>query len=170
MKSRKPLFLLFAALSPVAFLASSCSKSDDSGTTVQVVKDDTKVVIQDTKVTVEKAATSVKDAVSDTWDSIKDYTFDKRAEFTARTNRMAEKLDDKVHDISGKLAGLPDTAAKDEDAAMKEYKDAREDLKAKLTEMGDATADTWGDAKEKVNQAWKRVRAAYSKLKAGASG
>ena len=168
MNPRHAFFLLLASAGSAALLVSGCSKTDDSGSTVEVVKNDAKVVIQDTKVTVTNAAADVKDAASDSWDSIRGYTFDKRAEFSARINRMSDDMDAKVHEMNDKLAGLPDGAARDRDAAMKEFNAARADLKSKLSGLGDATADTWADAKEKVSQAWTRVQAAYDRLKPAA--
>jgi len=168
MKSRHALLLLAAAAGPAALLVSSCSKTDDSPSTVEVVKNDAKVVIQDAKVTVTDAAVHVKDAVSDSWDTVSGYSFDKRAEFSARIGRMEEAMDTKVHEMNDKLTGLPDDAAKDRDAAVREFNKARADLKARLADLGDATADTWADAKGKVNEAWKHMQAAYDRMKPAA--
>ena len=155
-KSR--LILLAAAMSPAALLMFGCSKTDNTSTNVEKVKTDAKEVAAD-----------IKAAASDTWDSIKDFTFEKRAEFSAGIDRMAGQCDDKARELKAKLASAPDAASKDRESAIKEYDEARADLKAKLSELGTATADTWADAKEKVAQAWKRVQAAYDKVKASAT-
>jgi hypothetical protein len=49
---------------------------------------------------------------------------------------------------------------------MKEYDAARADLKSKLSDLSKATADTWADSKASVAESWKRLRAAYEKVKA----
>ncbi len=154
MNPRRPLLLLAAAISPaVIFLLGSCAKSDDS-----------KSKVQDAKEAATAAVADVKAAASDSWDSIKDFTYEKRVEFSAGVDRMSKDLDEKYDAMKAKFAGVPDAAAKDRDSAMKEYDIARADLKAKLADLGNATADTWADAKAKVDEAWKKVQAAWDKV------
>jgi len=145
-------------MGPAALLMSSCSKTSSTSTTVEKVKADAKEVAADVKAT-----------ASDSWDSIKDFTYEKRADFSASIDRMAAQFDDKARELRAKVAGATDAASKDRESAIKEYDEARADLKSRLSELGNATADTWADAKEKVAQAWKRVQAAYDKVKASAA-
>jgi|CZKI01.1.fsa_nt_gi hypothetical protein len=158
MKTSRCLLLLAAAMSPVALLMIGCSKTDNSSTNVEKVKTEAKEVAAD-----------VKASASDSWDSIKDYTYEKRADFSASFDRMTAQMDDKAREVKAKVAGVPDAASKDRESAVKEYDEARADLKSKLSDLGNATADTWADAKEKVAQAWKHVQAAYDKVKASAT-
>lgn len=155
MKPSQSLLLLFTAMSAGALTLSSCSKTDDTTQTIQNTKADAK-----------KIAADVKATVSESWDNIKDYTFEKRSDFVAALNRMADNIDGKIREMNAKLKGLPDDGAKDRDRAMKELNDARADLKSRLADLDNATADTWADAKEKVAQAWKRVQTAYDNVKA----
>lgn len=160
MKTPRSLFLLVAIISPAALLLSSgCSK-----------KDNTPSIVQDTKAAVKDAAADVKEAVSDSWDSIKDFTFEKRTDFAAAVDRMAKKLDDQSVKLKAKTADLSDAAAKDRESALKEFNEARADLKSKLADLGDATADTWADAKAKVDLAWQKVQAAYDKATKSGAG
>jgi len=145
-------------MSPAALLIFGCSKTDNTSTSVEKVKTDAKDVAAD-----------VKAAVSDSWDSIKDYTYEKRTDFSASIDRMAGQIDDKGRELKTKIASAPDAATKDRESAIKEYDEARADLKSKLSDLSNATADTWADTKEKVAQAWKRVQAAYEKMKASAT-
>jgi hypothetical protein len=78
-------------------------------------------------------------------------------------DRMSDKLDERARVLRAKASGVPDAASKDREAAVKEYDDARADLKSKMTDLGNATADTWSDAKAKTAAAWTRVRVAYDK-------
>ena len=115
---------------------------------------------QDAKTAITNAAIDVKNAAVDTWDSVRDYSYDKRVEFSASLDRMDKTMDDKIAEEKAKA---PDTLSKEKQAAIKDYDDARADLKAKLADLGNATADTWADAKAKVSAAWQRVKADYDK-------
>jgi hypothetical protein len=142
MKSQR--FLLALTLVPAAlFVSGGCSKSDNNNAAT---------VVQDIK------ATAI-----DSWDSVKDFTYEKRVEFSASMDRMSASMDDNMAAAKAKLASTPDTAAKDKEAAIKDYDDARANLKARLTDLNNATADTWADAKAKVADAWQRVKADYAK-------
>ncbi|MGA2018238.1 MAG: hypothetical protein ABSH26_14925 [Opitutaceae bacterium] len=157
MKTSRSLLLLAAAMSPAALLICGCSKSDNASANAEKVKNDAKEIAAD-----------VKAAASDTWDSIKGFTYDRRSDFSVSIDRMSAQLDEKTREFRTKVAGASDAASKDRESAIKEYDEARADLKSRLSELGNATADTWADAKEKVAQAWKRVQGAYDKLKANA--
>jgi hypothetical protein len=159
MKSLGPLPLFAAAIGSAALLLSfGCSKSDDSVTTVQATRPDgstATVVVSDANVNV---------SVSDGWDRIKDFTYDRRADFSAGIDRMSKDMDDKTAAFRARVAGAPDAASKDRDSAMKEYDDARADLKSKRTDLDNATADTWADAKAKTAESWKSTKAAYDRV------
>jgi len=148
MKTSRFLLLFAAVLSPAALIFSGCSKGDTSSTPVDQVK---------------AGAADVSNTVSDSWDSIKDYTYDKRVEFTASFSRMTGKIDDQASDWKAKASS---SASADRASAVKDYDDARADLKAKVKDLDNATADTWADAKDKVNQAWKHVQSTYDKMTA----
>jgi len=152
MKSSHLLSLLAALAAPVALFTLGCSKSSDSSTVVEQVKSGATA-----------AAVDVKVAVSDSWDSIKDFTYDRRADFSSGLHRMNDSLDEKARTVRSKMADVPDAASKDRDAAVKEYDDARADLKVKMADLDNATADTWSDAKAKTAAAWTRVKVAYDK-------
>jgi len=147
-------FRLLAALSPAAIFFSGCAKSDDA-----------KTIAQNTEATAKDVATDVKTGAVDSWENIKDYTYDKREDFAAGLDRMSDKKDAEIQAINAKLAGLPDDAAKARDRTVKDYNEARADLKIRLAELRSATADTWVAAKEKVSEGWQRVDAAYDKVK-----
>ncbi len=144
------LLPLFAAVTGLAgLMISGCSKPSGASAAVSQVK---------------AGAADVASAASDSWDQIKDYSYDRRVEFSASLRRMAGRMDDKTDELKSKLAGLPDQAARSRRSGLKEYAAARADLKANLSAMKDSTADTWADAREKVDQSWKRLRAAYDRL------
>jgi hypothetical protein len=152
MKTSRSLQFLLAGAGLAAVLAlCGCSKSDNSAASSN---------LQDAKDSVKAAAVDVKDAAVSTWDSIKDYTYDKRVDFSAKLDQMDKTMDDK---IAEEKAQAPSTYSADKQAAIKDYDDARADLKARLSDLSNATADTWADAKAKVAAAWQRVKADYDK-------
>jgi hypothetical protein len=155
MKPPHSLLLFIAALSPAVLLVSSCSKSDSSSSTVQTVKNDAK-----------DAGNGVKAAITDSGDGMKDYSYENRTDFSTDINRMAGKLDNKVHEIEmgPKLADIPDATVKARDSAMNEFNGARANFESRLSSLDNATADTWADMKGNVIQAWKRMQAAYEKV------
>ena len=130
MKTPRSLLLVIATVAPAILLGSwGCTKSEDTKA---------KEVAQDIKTTAKDVAADVKTAAVDTWDSIKDFTFERRSDFSAGIDRMAKGLDDKVADMKAKASTVPNAAAKDREAAIKEYDEARADLKTKLTDLGNA--------------------------------
>jgi hypothetical protein len=150
-----PLSLAFlsAIAAPAAILVAGCSKTDSGPTAADQVK---------------STVTTVTNAVADSWDSVKDFTYDRRVEFTATVDRMTGQLDDKVTALKVKVVGAPGTPSAAWTGATKDYDDARADLKARMTDLGNATSDTWSDAKDKVSAAWKHVQSAYDKVTASA--
>jgi hypothetical protein len=134
--------LLLLALAPAALvLSGGCSKAD---------KDNATAVVNDIKTT-----------AVDTWDGIKDFTYEQRVEFSASIDRMSRSLDDNTTPVRARVASMPDAAAKDKEAALRDYDAARADLKTDLVALDNATADNWADAKAKVAAAWRRVQASY---------
>jgi hypothetical protein len=150
--------LLIAALSPAAILLSSCAKTDSVQQTAQDAKTAAKEMVADVKAT-----------ASNSWDSIKEYTYEKRDDFAASLDRMAAKHDSAIQEMNAKLKGLPDAAARERDHAVKEFNEARVELKSQLANLNKSTAETWADAKEKAAKSWQRVQAAYEKVKSSSS-
>ena len=154
MKTRRPLLLLAAAICPaVLLLACGCSRAGESNKKVR-----------DAKASAEKAIADVKVAVSDSWDSIKDFTYERRADLSAGLARMSKDLDDKTGALKEKVAGVPDATSRERAAAMKEYGEARAELRLRLAELRDASAETWADAKARAAAAWRKVQAAYDRV------
>jgi hypothetical protein len=123
--------------------------------------------MQDAKQTASDAYASAKVAIANTWDSIKDFTYEKRVEFSNGIDRMSKDMDEQAAALKAKTS---DTASTEKESAAKEYDEARASLKASLADLNNATADHWADAKAKVVEAWKKVQAAWDReTKANAS-
>jgi hypothetical protein len=159
MKTRVSVTVLAAAIGSAAvILVCSCSKSDDGATTVLATRPDGSTV------SVAISGNNVVVGATDAWDGIKDFTYDRRADFSAGMDRMSKDMDDRTAAFRARAAGVSDSVASDRDSAMKEFDSARADLKSKRTELDNATADTWSNAKEKVGDSWKSTKAAYDKV------
>jgi hypothetical protein len=159
MKTQRLLSAIAAGIGCAAlFLYCGCTKSADSTTTVQTTKAD------GTTATVVVSDTNVAVGVSDTWDRIKDFTYERRADFSSGIDRMSKDMDAKTAEFRAKVAGVPDAASRDRDSALKSYDDARADLKSKRDELDSATADTWSSVKAKTAEAWRNTKDAYDKV------
>jgi hypothetical protein len=158
MKTSPLSFLIAAALAPAALLSFGCSKSSDATATVEQVKADASAAVVDVRV-----------AMVDSWDRIKDCTFEKRSDFSSGLGRMSDSLDEKLRASREKVAGMSDAASRGREAAVKDYDEARADLKTKISDLGNASAETWSSAKAKTAESWKRVQSAYEKVKSGPS-
>ena len=142
-----PATLLAAALTLLALAACSKGKRDD-------IADKTKDAYQDTKA-----------AVVQGWGNLKDYTFEKRSDFTLK---LKAKQADFEAGVSKLRADYSETqASASRKAAMKELKDSEADYQEKLAALGNATADTWTSARDSTAAAWDRLQASYAKARAG---
>ena len=113
MKNYRSLSLALSILSPALLVfCGGCSKS-----TSDKVAD----AAQDTTNAVKAVAIDVKDDAVATWNSIKDYTFDKRSEFSASIKGSVQKMDDKVTDLKAKAS----TDSPEKAKALQAYADVR---------------------------------------------
>lgn len=131
----------------LAVVIAGCSKSDQ-----QKVGDTVKEAYEDSKA-----------AMARTWDSVKDYTYEKRADFTASAKAASERLDAQVTELRANYSEAKASASRK--AAMAELKNAESDYRAKLAALATATADTWDAAKQNVILAWEKLQAAYYKAR-----
>ena len=139
--------LTLTALATLGLAACSKEKRED-------IADKTKEVYQDTK-----------EAVAEGWADLKDYTFEKRSNFSAKLKAHQAVFD---ADLSRLRAEYSDaTASASRRTAMNELKDSEADYKTKLAALGNATADTWASARDNVLASWDRLHASYEKARAG---
>ena len=124
-----------------------------------------------TKQDQEKIGAAAKDAYEDSkaavtkaWEKVKDYSFDKRDEFTANAKALAAQMEVQLSEARANFSEAKASASRK--AAMEELKNAEADYREKLKALGNATADTWESAKQNVILAWRRLQAAYYKARA----
>jgi len=160
MKASPHTLVLAAAVLPALLLpCGGCSRTDDTSRKVQEARADA-----------ERALTEAKAAVADSWDAIKDFTYERRADFSAGIERLAKGLDDKAAALRARTSAAPDASEGPRREALRQYDRARAELKARLAELAGASSETWADAKARAFAAWKRLQAAGDRLaKAGAN-
>lgn len=113
---------------------------------------------------VKEVAHDTKEAISDGWDNVKDYTFDKRNDFSAQSKALSARMDAQVSELRANYSEAQASASRK--AAMNELKNSEADYKEKLSALGNATADTWDAAKNNVILAWDKLEASYKKARA----
>jgi hypothetical protein len=151
------ILMKYQRITTTALLASSltllalagCSKSKQES-----IADSTKAVYQDTKAAVVKG-----------WDNLKDYTFEKKSDFTATLKARQADLEAGVSKLRAEYSEASASASRK--AAMNELKDSEANYQDKLAAVGNATADTWTAARDDVAAAWDRLQASYAKARAG---
>lgn len=142
MKSRPSLRL--ALLAPLLLGPWGCSRAGHARAPS---------VVDDVKKTAKDVAADVKTAAADSWDAVKDFTYERRAEFQERVDRMAGDLDARV-------AAAPQAATRNREKALEEFREARVQLKARLSDLSKASEGTWAGAKARVDDAWRRMKVA----------
>ena len=130
----------------VAF--SRCSKSDR----------------QEASATVKDSYEDSKAAMAKAWADVKDFSFDKRNDFTAAAKAASARMDVEVSRLRANYSEAKASASRK--AAMAELKDSEANYKEKSAALGKATADTWDSAKKNVSLAWDRLEASYYKARA----
>ena len=139
--------ILAAGLAALTFNA--CSKQDRDH-----VADKTKDAYADTKA-----------AVSNSWNDLKNYSYDKRSDFSKEVAAQQADFDAGVSKLRAEYSEAQASASRK--AAMNELKDAEANYKEKLAALGNASADTWGAARDNVILAWDKLQAAYKNARAG---
>jgi uncharacterized protein YciW len=141
--------LLVAALSLLTLLTvTACNKAERDN-----VADKTKEAYQDSKA-----------AVAQGWDNLKSYTFDKRSDFTLAVKAHQAEFEAQVSKLRAEYS--EEKASASRRAAMNELKESESNYKNRLAALGDASADTWGAARDNVIAAWDRLQASYAKARA----
>lgn len=111
------------------------------------------------------AASNSPATVLSPWGAITDYTYERRADFTAVIGRLATATDAQIDQLNARRASLPETSVKDWDVAMKELTDARSDLQFKVSQLNSAMAENWAQVRDGAADAWRRVQEATDKVK-----
>lgn len=168
-----PVYIGVASLATLAAALSGCSREKSATpapprvtqTAPAPTPSEPAQMLKKAQVATSNAMADAGNALAASWENIKDYTYEKRADFSAGFGRMASSLDEQVQALKAKRATVPEASVKDWDFNMKELEDARADLRSKLSELGKASSETWALAKERAAEAWKRAQEAAAKVK-----
>jgi len=160
------LCLLLLAGCRVKSGATPAAAPQPGPTPAQPVPDQQMVPIARPAQDVPIAVQSVSDQAAASWVAIKDFTYDQRDQFIAGAGRLQAMLASQIAELKAKRASMPSTVeTKDWDFAMKEMNDAQYYLKSMIEEAARATPETWGQEKDRVDQAWQRAQEAFDKVK-----
>jgi hypothetical protein len=146
--------VLTLAFACTALLSAGCSKSDRTD-----AKSTLKEAAHDTKVVAKEAAHDTGVAISNAWDGVKDYTFDRRSDFSKEAKAVSARMEAKTSALRTDYSEAK--ASSSRRAAMDELRDSEADYNDKLAALGTATADTWNAAKNNVILAWDKLDASY---------
>jgi hypothetical protein len=149
MKNKLIHTTLFLATGLAALTLVSCSKVKRED-----IADKSKEAYQDTKASVVQS-----------WDNLKDYTFEKRSDFTLKLKAKQADFEAGVSKLRAEYSEAQASASRK--AAMAELKNSEADYQDKLAAVGSATADTWTSARDNVAASWDRLQASYAKARAG---
>lgn len=155
----KILSLLPLALGCTVLIVAGCNKADRAD-----AKSTLKEASHDTKVAVQNAAQATKDTMSNAWADAKDFTFEKRDSFSAKSKELSARMDVELSELRANYA--EDKASASRKAAMEDLKNSEADYKAKLAALGTATGDTWDAARNNAVLAWDKLQLAYRKARA----
>jgi hypothetical protein len=157
----KPLIL--AAL-VIATLPTGCKQSNPAGSDTNSLSAATNVW-QKTKETTSNAWANVKEGTTNAWahteeatvnawtdikDSMqttKDYTYDRKDEFVASASADLDVLDQKIKELSDKVATASDSVKADAQSKLQDLRDKRAALDKKLDAVKNSTEADWNDVK-----------------------
>jgi hypothetical protein len=150
---------LLVSLAALAAFITGCNKQDrtNASTAVQDAYSDTKAVVKD-------AYADTKAAVNNAWDNVRDYSYDRRNDFTTQAKAMTSRMDADISKLRTEYSEATASAARK--AAMNELKNDEADYRQKLDALGNATSATWDSAKQNVILAWDKLQASYHKARA----
>jgi len=172
MKTKSLPFLCVATVSLAAFSLTGCS--DKTQTTEGVLPPAPAATASATTPAlppgeVHFAAALNPGIAAAQWSDIKDCSFELRTKFSDGLKHLEAKVESQNSELLARRAAMTSsTDNKAWDTAMKEMSAAQADLKSTAEAAGNATSDTWNQAKDKIDHAWARTQDAYAKVKASA--
>lgn len=102
------------------------------------------------------------------WSDLKGFGFDMREEVFAGLKGIEARVDAQIGELAVKREALvaSNTSTQAWDFTMQEMTTARTALKSAISDLNDATRETWDQMKDRVGDAWSRTQDAYAKVKA----
>lgn len=113
---------------------------------------------------------NVKDSSIVAWQNAKasfssamDDTYDKKDDFVAKAQSDLDALDQKIQQFTNQAATVAGNAKADAQAKVQELRDKRGTLNQKLTDVKNATSDTWDKTKTAFNDAYDDVKSSLAR-------
>jgi chromosome segregation ATPase len=174
---KKPLML--GTLAVAMLVTSGCTKtgaSNESPTTgvvdstsvtqqLQNAKEMATNAWQETKEATTNAMASVKEGATNAWADMKEslqsitgYTYDQKDAFVASASADVDALDQKIKELSDKVANASDSVKTNEQAKLEELNANRADLGKKLDDVKNSTEAGWNDAKTGFKNSYDDVK------------
>ncbi len=164
-------------------VSAGCSKSDTSdgyttGDTNSVSANAKELATnawQKTKEVTTNVVASVKEGTTNAWASLKeslqsvgDYTYDKKEAFVADATADVNAMDQKISDVSEKVANASASAKAGAQASLQDLNTKRAALGQKLDDVKNSTEANWNDvktgfkssyndAKDSLKQTWQSL-------------
>lgn len=140
MKTHNLLKLGGPAILGAALLLCGCTKNRDmSGTSTASTTPPASAA--------SSATAMNNDSLNTTWQQIKDYSFDQRDQFKAKLNTIADQINSEAANAKGQ--------------AGTQLADARDNLRSAISQVDQATSDTWQATKDQIAQAVQKAESAY---------
>jgi hypothetical protein len=98
------------------------------------------------------------------WTDIEGLTYDQRSQFIAGVSNLLRTLDQQIGSLNAKRAAMT-TDTKDWDIAMMDVTAARAYLAGLVSEVSQASPDTWDQEKDRVATAWQKAEDACDKVR-----
>ncbi|HAH46613.1 MAG TPA: hypothetical protein DCM07_17490 [Planctomycetaceae bacterium] len=105
----------------------------------------------------------VKQKMEEAADTAKEFTKQKRDEYSKQLDQQLEDLDQKIAELEAKGAKLKDDAKVKWNEQLEDLKAKRGKVAEKLKEFNESSAEAWEGLKKDLDIAWGNLKAAYDK-------
>ncbi len=163
--------LILGTLAAAMFVAAGCDKTQSSdqypasGGTNTSMSDSVKQAAtnawEKTKEVTTNVVAEVKEGTTNAWANFKeylqsatDYTYDKKDAFVSGASADVDALNQKLNELSDKVASGGDSAKADAQAKLQDLKAKSATLDQKLNDLRNSTAENWNDAKAGFQSAY----------------
>jgi DNA anti-recombination protein RmuC len=137
---KPPRTLITLLLCAAAVVLSACSESEQRDESMDVLKKN----------------------FNETWDSIKAYGAEQKDAFASKIDLARNDLREAGSRLEEKLRNADDVSEAKAQELTWNLREAQDELKQAVDDLGAATEESWEKAKAEVGQAWKRTVNAYN--------
>jgi chromosome segregation ATPase len=160
--------LMLGTLAVAMLVTSGCTKSgtsDESSATGETNSMSVTQELQNAKEVATNAWQETKEATTNAWADIKEslqsitgYSYDQKDAFVTHASTDVDALDEKMKELSDKVANASDSVKTNEQAKLEELNAQRADLGKKLDDVKNSTEAGWNDAKAGFKNSYNQVK------------